>query len=129
RPVVKDAWLARDPNTIAADFALACQLAVSGRPGPVHLSLPTDVLEGLATQTQLPEAQAFEPPPMPLSADVAHDLLARLGQAQRPLVLVGPQGLTAEGRRAVLRLQSACNMPVVATESPRGSNDPALGAF
>ncbi|MBB5216382.1 thiamine pyrophosphate-binding protein [Parapusillimonas granuli] len=129
RPVVKQAWAASDPAAIAQDFARACRLALSGRPGPVHLSLPTDVLEAPAAGAALPDAAEFQARPMPLSGDAAHDLLARLRQARRPLILAGPQGLTDSGRRAVQRLQDACGMPVIATESPRGGNDPALGAF
>lgn len=129
RPVVKEAWAATDPDTIAHDFARACRLALSGRPGPVHLSLPTDVLDDKATNAMLPDAGDFDAEPLPLSGEAAHTLFARLRQASRPLILSGPQGLTDSGRQALQRLQEACGVPAIATESPRGSNDPALGAF
>ncbi|NYT58676.1 thiamine pyrophosphate-binding protein [Alcaligenaceae bacterium] len=129
RPVVKAAWAADNPDTIAADFAKACRIAQEGRPGPVHLSLPTDILEGLAQHIELPATGDYAPQAMPLDGAIATSLLARLRQAKRPMVLVGPQGLTDAGRAAVARLQQACGLPVVATESPRGSNDPSLGAF
>ncbi|MCC2597630.1 thiamine pyrophosphate-binding protein [Pusillimonas sp. MFBS29] len=129
QPVVKAAWAASDPDTIAADFAKACRIALSGRPGPVHLSLPTDVLEKLATSDSLPGLEAYRPQAVPLGEAEASGLMARLAQAARPLILVGPQGLTDAGRAAVARLQQAGGVPVVASESPRGSNDPSLGAF
>ncbi|MBV7484542.1 thiamine pyrophosphate-binding protein [Bordetella sp. BOR01] len=127
-PVTKASWAAGSAAGLAADFARACRVARSGRPGPVHLSLPTDTLEQSA-DGPLPVARDYAPVPMPLDAGQAATLVARLGRAQRPLVLVGPQGLTDAGRARVAALQQAWGVPVVATESPRGANDPALGAF
>lgn len=129
RPVVKEAWVARSADTLAEDFAKACRIAMSGRPGPVHLSLPTDVLEGSASQTALPELSCYEAQPQHLAPTAAEELMDRLRRAARPMILVGPQGLTDAGRNAVARLEAASGLPTVATESPRGSNDPSLGAF
>ena len=127
-PVTKASWAVGAAAAMAADFARACRVARGGRPGPVHLSLPTDALEQ-AADGPLPEARDYAPVPMPLDAGQAAAVAARLGQARRPLVLVGPGGLTDAGRAGVAALQQAWGVPVVATESPRGANDPALGAF
>ena len=128
-PVAKAAWAVRDADAMAGDFARACRIARSGRPGPVHLSLPTDALEATARDAALPTPSAYAAEPAPLSAEAAAALLQRLRRAERPLALVGPQGLTGPGRRAVADAARALGLPVVATESPRGSNDPSLGAF
>ena len=45
RPVTKAAWSVDDAARVGDDIARALALATSGRPGPVHLSLPGDVLE------------------------------------------------------------------------------------
>jgi acetolactate synthase-1/2/3 large subunit len=129
RPVVKAAWAATSADTLAADFARACQIARSGRPGPVHLSLPTDVLESVATDTSLPDAHAYTARALELSRPGAHALLERLAAAAQPMILVGPEGLTDAGRDAVAQLQQTLQIPVIASESPRGCNDPSLGSF
>jgi acetolactate synthase-1/2/3 large subunit len=129
QPVVKAAWAAGGADTIASDFAKACNIALSGRPGPVHLSLPTDVLESLVDNTLLPQAPSYRATPQFLADASAVALLQRLRRANRPLILVGPQGLTDAGRAKVAQLEAASGLPVIATESPRGSNDPSLGAF
>ncbi|TEA77893.1 thiamine pyrophosphate-binding protein [Allopusillimonas ginsengisoli] len=128
-PAVKAAWVCGSADELAHDFAKACQIALSGRPGPVHLSLPTDVLEALANNQQLPAADRYQAVAQALPDTAALEMLTQLRQAERPMVVLGPQGLTDAGRAAVASLQAALGIPVVATESPRGGNDPSLGAW
>lgn len=128
-PVCKASWTCRSADEVAADLARAVQLARSGRPGPVHLSLPSDVLDGIATADALPQAPAGSPVAMPLAAREARDLIDWLQRAERPLLLCGPQALTP-GHRALLDgLREACGVPVIGMESPRGVADPSLGAL
>src|SRR6478736_5326080 len=44
-PVTKASWMARSTATLAEDVGRAIDIARSGRPGPVHLSLPSDLLD------------------------------------------------------------------------------------
>ena len=128
-PLVKAAHTSARAEDLAADFAAAFRLARSGRAGPVHLSLPTDCLEGNVALTNGPPADAFAKEPMPLAADVAHAMLTRLRCAQRPLILAGPSFMTRAGQAVARDLQSAAQIPVVGMESPRGVADPSLGRF
>src|SRR6201999_3358809 len=43
-PVSKAAWMATNTATIGMDIAKAVRIATTGRPGPVALSLPSDIL-------------------------------------------------------------------------------------
>ncbi len=128
-PVCKAAWTCSGPAAVAGDIARAVKAARSGRPGPVHLSLPSDALEGTAPSASVPEAGAFAPTALPLAETTARDLLAWLRGAERPLVLAGPGALTRTGRTQAAALEAACGVPVVGMESPRGVADPSLGAF
>ena len=56
-------------------------------------------------------------------------ILAALRAAKRPLILAGPSSCTRAGRRRLAVLESATGIPCVGMESPRGINDPCLGAF
>ncbi|MEZ2296352.1 thiamine pyrophosphate-binding protein [Variovorax sp. RCC_210] len=127
-PVCKAAWVCAHADDVAADVARAIRLALSGRPGPVHLSLPTDVLEA-ATSAGVPEAGAFSAEPVPLDAAVAADLVQRLAQAKHPMVLVGPACMTHAARALTDALEQATGVPVIGMESPRGVGDASLGAF
>src|SRR6186713_1828230 len=44
-PVTKASWMAKGTATLGQDIAEAMRIATSGRPGPVHVSLPSDLLD------------------------------------------------------------------------------------
>ena len=123
--------MAESAAEVGYDLALAIKIAASGRPGPVHLSLPSDVLEGIVENDPIlwPSEEDFSPDTQPLSDVAADAVLAALDAAERPLVLVGPHMCTAKGRAAQRALEAKLNVPVVGMASPRGLNDPCLGAF
>ncbi|GMG84011.1 thiamine pyrophosphate-binding protein [Paralimibaculum aggregatum] len=110
------------------DTARALRLAQSGRPGPVHMALAFDVVEGDAGEGAVPQKSAFAREPMPAGAGDLAALRAALAGAARPVVLAGPV-LTATRFDALAALAGALDAPVVPMESPRGLKDPALGAI
>ncbi len=132
-PVTKAAWVAQSAADLPRDLARAVRLARSGRPGPVHLSLPADVLEVRVAAEAIawPEAEAFRAAPMPLAPRTAALALRELAAARRPLILAAPGLCTSQGRLLTGALEAALGggVPVLGMESPRGINDPSLGAF
>ena len=124
-PLVKASWRCARARDVAADFARAVRIARSGRPGPVHLSLPSDVLEQASPEAALEFGVAATTLP---EAD-ADAILATLARFARSLVLAGPLALTPAGRPRMKRLEEALGVPVIGMESPRGIADPSLGAF
>ncbi len=127
-PVCKAAWTCNSADNLAADLAKAIRIALSGRPGPVNLNLPNDVLDAL-TSAQPAIPADFNPLVQPLKPDTATDLIQVLARAQRPLILAGPACLSRTGRLELARLEAACEIPVIGMESPRGIADPSLGAY
>lgn len=126
RPVVKAAWTVHDAARLGDELARAFRAASSGRPGPVSLSLPADLLRN-DVAVDPPRTAAFVPRVRhPSDADV-DALLELLSTAARPLILAGPD--LSRGRRwgALLSLAQALGVPALPMESPRGANDPTLG--
>ncbi len=96
---------ARIPEFVARAFATA----VSGRPGPVVLALPEDVLrERVATPDALP-FQAVETGVDPADMARFRDLLSG---ARRPFLLVGGGGWSAAAKAAVERFALAWTLPI-----------------
>lgn len=126
-PLTKASWVCRSVNEVAADLRRAMAIARSGRPGPVHLSLPSDCLEEAADSVG--EDAAYEIRASSLSDQEAASLLRRLREARSPLILAGPAAMTKAGRVRTRALEEALGIPVIGMESPRGVADPSLGAF
>ena len=126
-PLAKASWTASSAVGLEGELARALRTATAGRPGPVHLSLPTDALEAV-----IPEPAgrvAFEAPATALPDAAADSVLAQLAAAARPVVLVGPLLLRGHGQAAARQLEAVTRVPVVGFESPRGLSDPSIGAF
>ena len=128
-PVAKDSWTAGSAAALGDDIVRALRIARSGRPGPVHVSLPFDVLEAKVEASAAGPAGNTAPVVQRLGEPAADAMLAELKRSHRPLVLTGPAMASGAGRTARERLEAAIGVPVVCMESPRGVNDPGLGAF
>ncbi|MFG1346674.1 thiamine pyrophosphate-binding protein [Xanthobacter autotrophicus DSM 431] len=127
RPMAKASWMVARGADLGPDIGKAIRIAREGRPGPVHLSLPVDLLE-----QRLPDATAAAPLPLEPAPDavaVAAGVAAQLAAAEQPLILASPAFCTPHGRPRLAALEAATGVPVIGMESPRGVNDPGLGAF
>ena len=103
--------IARTPERIPALVARAYQTALSGRPGPVVLGLPEDVLVAAADVADAAPARQLSPAP---SAAEMTRLKNKLVSAQRPLVLLGGPGWSAEAAEHLAQFAEAFDIPVAA---------------
>ena len=129
RPLVKTARRPIRVERLGHDVAAAIACARSGRPGPVHVALPFDVLNATAGDTHRVGAAELGRRPRALPGSVADDIAGRIARARRPIVLTGPWMNRSRAGARVAALEAALRAPVVAMESPRGLRDPALGTF
>jgi acetolactate synthase I/II/III large subunit len=110
---------------------LAIRTALTGRPGPVHLSLPADILRE-EIHVELPAKLALEPP-RSVDRDAAAHAARLIGLAQRPCIFAG-HGVEVSGAWAELvELATLAGIPVATTPKGKGvfpENHPlALGVF
>lgn len=96
---------ARVPEYIARAF----QTATSGRPGPVVLALPEDML---AQTADVPDALCHQPVQAAPSEIQVATLRRLLGRAQRPLVIAGGPGWTDAACDNLKRFAEANYLPV-----------------
>lgn len=107
-------WTAviRDADRIPEYVARAFRTALSGRPGPVVLGLPEDVLSSATDAAVLaPVARAGAAP----SARDMSELAARLGAAERPLVVVGGPGWSDAVKHAVEDFAQVFDLPIASS--------------
>jgi acetolactate synthase-1/2/3 large subunit len=100
------------PARIPEILSRAWITATTGRPGPVVVALPEDVLTGLTDAPPLTgPARLSEPAPDPAALAEA---LAILAAARRPAILIGGCSWTEAGKTALRSFAEASDIPVVA---------------
>jgi acetolactate synthase-1/2/3 large subunit len=129
RPVSKASWTASATATLGHDIAKAIRIATSGRPGPVHVSLPSDLLDARVDAKTVQWAEAATPSPTRLDDTMAEKILTAISASARPLIVGGPQLSTTRGRAMLAKLEAATAAPSIIMESPRGIADATLGAL
>jgi acetolactate synthase-1/2/3 large subunit len=115
-----------DADRIPEHVAHAVHVAHSGRPGPVVLVMPEDVLSDRTT-AQIRVAPPIEPP-----AIAARDwtrLSTELDRAQRPVVVVGGPGWSQRVGEQVIAFAERNSVPVVAAFRWQDSVDNASPAY
>ena len=99
-----------DPQRIPEYIARAFATAMNGRPGPVVLVLPEDMLtqpvRGVRPLPRVEPVQAWSDP------GALRDLRELLLQSQRPLVIAGGGGWTPQAAQALQRFAEAWQLPV-----------------
>ncbi len=132
-PLAKWATEIESADRVPEIMARAFAVAQSGRPGPVVVALPEDVLEALTAAEAGPRVRV--PRPSPGASDIA-EARAMLEAAERPLIIAGGNGWTAEGRAALRGFAEASCVPVLVdfrrqelidNDSPAYAGDAGLG--
>lgn len=102
------------PEALGGVLDMAFAAMLSGRPGPVHIEVPTDVMPLPCPPLPAP-VMAARPAP---DAGAMAQAVARLSDARRPVILAGGGAARAEVR--LRALAEALDAPVVQTVNARG---------
>lgn len=101
-----------DVDRLPEILARAWMTAVTGRPGPVVIALPENMLTALSEASPLSgPANISEPAPSPRALEELHDLLQG---AEKPLILMGGCNWTSEGQDALQQFAEQSDIPVIA---------------
>ncbi len=121
-PITKHNFLVTDPADIPKVIAEAFHLANSGRPGPVLVDIPKDVLQETTSFAWPPETglPGYRPTLRPHGKQVreAARLMAR---SRRPVFYVGGGVLKARATEKLRELAERTGIPVVTTLMARGA--------
>ncbi len=110
-PICK--WAARidDPRRIPEYVARAYATAISGRPGPVVLALPEDMLVEQVPASLAPRPQAVRPV-QAVCPDAMGALFALIADAARPVAIIGGAGWNAKARQHFQSFAERIGLPV-----------------
>jgi acetolactate synthase-1/2/3 large subunit len=101
-----------DPSRIPEIVSRAFHTACNGRPGPVVIALPEDMLRD---RVSVADATAFAAVENWPGADDINRLQKLLGEAKRPVVLIGGSRWTEHASDALMRFAERFALPVATT--------------
>jgi thiamine pyrophosphate-dependent acetolactate synthase large subunit-like protein len=123
KPITKWAEQVADPRRVPEFVATAVRQAMSGRPGPVYLDMPGDVLYKQVEEDEVvypdldPTAFRGRPRGDPALVDDALKLLAR---SERPLLLTGSGILWSAAEDELQQFAEQAGIPFYTTPQGRG---------
>lgn len=118
RPITKWSHTLTDTHT-AATVQRALDLTIQGRPGPVYLSLPSDVARQPDLPADLPPAEPCLQA-KPVSGDHLGRVSRMIAQASRPLAIAGIALNPMKVQAALLRWIEATGIPIATTPKAKG---------
>lgn len=116
RPCTKHNFLVKDVTKLAQTIRQAFYLARSGRPGPVLVDLPKDIVQA-TTKFVWPKdvaMRSYNPTYKP-NVNQIKRCCAELAQAERPLLLVGGGVVMADAAQQLCTLARKLHIPVTGT--------------
>jgi acetolactate synthase I/II/III large subunit len=121
-PVTKHNFLVKDPGEVAETIREAFHIASTGRPGPVLVDLPKDVLVNETTwkwpeRVDLP---GYKPTTKGNMRQVVEAVKLIL-KARRPVLYVGGGVIKANATEELFELATTAKLPVVTTLMARGA--------
>lgn len=104
-------WVAQVERTEDLPYYMsqAFRIAQEGRPGPVVLALPEDMLAAMSGADDMP---VQEPARVAPDADKMSQMANLLAKAERPMIYVGGAGWTPEGKKGIEEFAAAHQIPV-----------------
>ena len=125
-PVTKGSWMIHDRKRIPEFVATAFRTAMSGRPGPVHLTLPINIQEQSISEEELPPYLPKEYRNMGRSqgdSSLIREAASLLSNAQRPVIIVGNPARYSVNPEQLEALVEATGIPIFTVEQARGLID------
>ncbi|HEX9231302.1 MAG TPA: acetolactate synthase large subunit [Jatrophihabitantaceae bacterium] len=121
-PITKHNFLVQSADDVASAIAAAFHLASTGRPGPVLVDVPKDVLQDRTEFSWPPRVDlpGYRPVTRPHGKQV-REAAKLISAARRPVLYVGGGVLKARATAELRQLAELTGIPIVTTLMARGS--------
>ena len=116
RPITKHSYLVRDVNDLEHSLREAFHIATSGRPGPVLVDLPKDMLntEGRYTGKKSVQIPSYKPTTQGHYSQIAK-AARMLSDAKKPLIYAGGGVILGEAWEELTAMAERHNIPITTT--------------
>ncbi|NLE04955.1 MAG: thiamine pyrophosphate-binding protein, partial [Crenarchaeota archaeon] len=98
----------------------ALRIALTGKKGPVHLSLPKDVMAE-EIECELPSSVAYRPPAEYFDRRMVIEAAQELAEAKSPVILIGSGAVASHACEDIKELAEMLNIPVATSPKAKGA--------
>ncbi len=119
-PMVKKALVCQKTERIPEFVDLAFRLASSGRPGPVYLEIPVDVLNNTIDEATVKKYQT-KVESRPVDRQGAAQAIEMLRNSEKPIVIAGTGAWQARAEKELTEFIEKAGIPVFTSLSGRGT--------
>ena len=134
-PVCKYARFVDRVDVLEHEFTNALGASFAGRPGPVHLTIPSDVFSAQMPDSALARLQGAPPtithvnPQAAGDPDLIRDTVEQLCDAERPVIIVGNGAFYADAGDALAQFADLTHIPIFSNMWSRGCIETPLNEY
>ena len=122
RPITKGAWTVPETRQIPEVLATAIRTALSGRPGPVFVEIPVDLLMTTIEDRLAPIPERYVHRPRPAAdAEGLASLAQALARAERPVIVAGGGVWWDDAAKSLAAFAERAGVPVFMSGGGRGA--------
>lgn len=118
-PMVKKAFVCHNPQRVPEFIDLAYRTAAAGRPGPVYLELPVDVLNAQADEKTVRTVHTVVDS-RPVDLEGAASIIEMIKAAKKPIVIAGSGGWYSNSSDELIEFVEKTGIPAFTLSQGRG---------
>ncbi len=118
-PMVKKVLVCHRAERIAEFVDMAYRIAITGRPGPVYLELPIDILKTEVEETSVKRISNLVIS-HPADPDQAEKMLEMLSEAKQPIIIAGSGAWYADAGPELIEFAEKTGVPTLTMAGARG---------
>ena len=124
-PFCKSSRSVDEIDAIPREINLAIRTALSGRPGPTYLDLPSDLITGDVEESAISYVEPFGTPTRQVAnVQAVEDAMGVLQRSERPLLIVGKGAAFSRAEEELREFVQRTNIPFLSTPMGAGVVDP-----
>lgn len=129
--ITKHNYLLDDPKKTVSVVTEAIAIALSGRPGPVHIDVPKDIMASAHPEHfEIPKIELKNDPQqkafLPIENSVINDLFETIHSAKKPVLLIGQGVKHSKATKELKKFIETLNIPTIWTILGKGILDPNM---
>jgi acetolactate synthase-1/2/3 large subunit len=121
RPLIKWGRVVYEPHRLDEFTAMAFRHAMTGRPGPVFLEIPTDIVHKTVEEKDIVRPEGYRPQYRPSgSKEGMKQALEMLAQAKKPAIIAGSGAYFSGAEEELKKFVELTDVPVFTNHMGRG---------